>query len=256
MYKKLKYFKIYSFIICLGLIILISFGRLDVVVEGKGIIITDIDIANVQHLEGGIVDSSNVKIGDYGEAGQTLVSLNTASIQADVNELESLLYGYQIDCIRLRTELTGSNELVFTENQKLEFSDLVQDAIERLKSRKNKIEQLVAVQISILEQRKMEVEESIISVESNNKILKILQEQLKISDDLLKEKISTRYNHLDLLREEVYIRGLIEEDEKRILRLNLAVKEARERIKTIRRNYRDEIRVELADAVASEKRAS
>ena len=256
MNKKLKYFKTYSLIICLGLIILIYFGRLDVVVEGKGIIITDIDIANVQHLEGGIVESSNVKIGDYVEAGQTLVVLNTAGIQADVNELEGLLYGYQIDCIRLRTELTGSNELVFTEKQKLEFSDLVQDAIERLKSRKNKIEQLVAVQLSILDQRKMEVEETIISVDSNMKILKILQEQLKISDDLLKEKISTRYNHLELLREEVYIRGLIEEDEKRILRLNLAVKEARERIKTIRRNYRDEIRVELADAVAAEKRAS
>ena len=254
--KKLKYFKIYAFTLAVGLIVLIAFGQLDVVVEGKGVIITDIETAHVQHLEGGIVESNHVKIGDYVKLGQTLVELNTASLQADVNELEGLLFSFQIDCIRLRSELSGSHQLMFNPKQKLEFNDLVQDATDRLKSRKNKIDQLVAVQSSILDQRIMEVEENIISVNSNKDILLILQEQLQISNDLLREKISTRYNHLELLREEVYISGLIEEDEKKIVRLNLAVEEAQARIKTIRRNYKDEIRVELAEAVAGEKRAN
>ena len=94
---------------------------MDVVVEGKGVIITDIETAHVQHLEGGIVESNQVKIGDYVKSGQTLVELNTASLQSDVNELEGLLFSFQIDCIRLRTELSGSNQLIFNEKQKLEF---------------------------------------------------------------------------------------------------------------------------------------
>lgn len=244
-----------SFVLLAGVCLLIV-GRLDVVVEAKGIIVTDIQLAKVQHFEGGIVEKIHVKVGDIVNAGQSVVGLNEIALRTDVNELESLLFGHRINYIRLKSELDGAPTPKFSNFQKTRFPDLVKEGFTRFNSRKIKIETLISVLQSVLEQRRMEVQETQIRVSTHREVSSILNKQIDISLNLLKKKISTRYNHLELERETAYIGGLILQDEKKILRLHRMVEEAEARIKSVNRTNKDDIITELAEVNLAEKRVT
>ena len=251
--------KIISVVIALVLVAfttLLIQGRLDVVVEAKGVIVTDVEPAKVQHLEGGIVEKIHVKIGDIVNAGQSIVGLSEVSLRTDVNELESLLFGHRINVIRLQAELNDEVIPKFSNIQKSQFPDLVREGVSRFNSRRLKIEKLLSVHRSVLEQRKLEVQETQIRVSTNREVMGILNEQVNISLQLLREKISTKYNHLELEREAAYISGLILEDEKKILRLNRMVEETEARISSVKRTNKDDIITELAEINLAEKSVS
>ncbi len=70
---------------------------------------------------------------------------------------------------------------------KIDYPDLVDDALQLFQVRKNKNKAL------------LEEQEKILKNEKNS--LKLLEEQVKISKSLLEEQLTNRLKHLDLLKE-------------------------------------------------------
>jgi adhesin transport system membrane fusion protein len=62
----------------------------------------------------------------------------------------------------------------------------------------------------------------------------LLKEQIKISEALLKDDLTNRYNHLNLLRDDSRMRGKVEEDVAALQRNKSALKEAQAKLENIK----------------------
>ena len=97
--------------------------------------------------------------------------------------------------MRLRAE-SENKKLIFPEDMKIGYPDLVNDALQLFQVRKNKNKAL------------LEEQEKILKNEKNS--LKLLEEQVKISKSLLEEQLTNRLKHLDLLKERNAVLSKIE----------------------------------------------
>jgi len=81
--------------------------------------------------------------------------------------------------------------------------------------------------------------------ESARKSLKLITEQIEISERLLAQELTNRMLHLNLLKEAADLRGRIDESEAALPRLRAALGEARANMETIRASFREEAQTEL-----------
>ena len=224
-------------------------AKLEIIRDVAGVIVPMSKAAKVQHLEGGIVEKINVKEGDKISRGDAIMTLDTTSTDADVEEISGLIAGYKIDKIRLEAELKKKIKLKFHQNIKKEYPELVDKARERLKVRLSWHNDLLAAQREEEKQRSAEKKEIFIRIKKNEQNARFLSEQVGISESLLEEKITNRMNHLNLLREQTMVEGKIREDEVALIRLSHAIAEARIRIRTINNNYKENARKELDEKI-------
>ena len=223
-----------------------SYGaKLEIISDAAGVIVPISNAAKVQHLEGGIIEKLNVKEGDKVSRGDAIMTLDTTSTDADVEEISGLIAGYKIDKIRLEAELKKNSRLIFYQNLQKKYPELVDKARERLKVRLTGHNDLLAAQREEAKQRSAERKEIFIRIKKNEKNARLLSEQVGISESLLKEKITNRMNHLNLLREQTLVEGKIREDEVALIRLSHAIAEATIRVRTINSNYKETARKEL-----------
>jgi adhesin transport system membrane fusion protein len=78
----------------------------------------------------------------------------------------------------------------------------------------------------------------------------IAEEQVAISEDLLRDELTNRYNHLELLREVSVIKSSIEEDEAALIRTEAQLDEMRATFDGIRHSYVEEISTQVEEASA------
>jgi len=125
---------------------------------------------------------------------------------------------------------------------------LVEQSILRgkIQIRRHKSE-LLKQQKSIL-QRKQTVAEVKIRIKNNKSGLKLVQEQVNISQNLLNKGLTNRYEHLDLLKEEGRLKGGIEEDRATVAGAKAALAEGRASLAAIQDIFDDENRKELDKA--------
>lgn len=220
-------------------------AKLEVVSEASGIIVPITDAARVQHLEGGIIKTVLVDEGQSVAPGQAIFALETTANQAEVEEISGLIGGYKIDIARLEAELRQQKSIKLENALKQQYPKLTKKSQERFRERLSQHKDLLAAQLEKSKQREAEKEEVETRINKNRKNLGLLNEQVEISTALLKEKITNRMNHIQLLREQALVAGGIGEDEAAMVRLRHAINESKIRIKAINNNYREEARKEL-----------
>ncbi|KAB7610492.1 HlyD family type I secretion periplasmic adaptor subunit [Amylibacter sp. SFDW26] len=84
-------------------------SKLDGAVVAPASFVVEGNRKTVEHLEGGIVSTILVSEGDYVEAGQTLIELDSSEIDVDLNVLESQLIDLAIRHARLQAQINGQD---------------------------------------------------------------------------------------------------------------------------------------------------
>ena len=240
------------FVACAALVIAFliwaSMGTLDIVSMAQGEVIPSTQIKSIQHLEGGIVRKIVVSEGERVKSGQALVILEPTSSGADVGELKVRITSLRIEIARLKAEAAGSAEPVFDEDLRTGHPDLVRFALEQFRTRKQAQENRITSQKETIVQRRQNIKEISVRITNNKGRLELHEEQVAISEERLKDDLTNRYNHLDLLKAASEIKGRIEEDSAAKVTSRAALKEAQSQLDSIESDYQEDIGTALEDA--------
>lgn len=232
------------------------FGQLDVVSDAIGEVVPSSQVKSIQHLEGGIVHEILVREGERVKPGQALIVLERTASDADVQEMTVRLTALRIDIARLKAELGGVKKITFPADISRDHGQLVRAAVSRFETRRSRVQNQIKALRQLLTQRREEVREIRARMDKRQKSRGLLKEQIKISEDLMKEDLTNRMLHLNLLKEETSLTGGIAEDEAAIKRTQAAVTEARAQISVAQDSFIEEVRQDLDDKLRSHREFS
>lgn len=92
-----------------------SVFNIDQVAKATGEVIASSRVQVIKAVDGGVLQSLNVREGDRVEKGDILAQLDQTRFGASVNEIDARLSALKAKAIRLRAEVTGENKLEFPE---------------------------------------------------------------------------------------------------------------------------------------------
>lgn len=219
-------------------------GQLDVVSVATGEVVPSSQVKSVQHLEGGIVREILVSEGQTVTQGQPLVVLESTASGADVGELKINVTALRVDIARLDAELERRNRPTFDADLQANYPALVRQAGELFGARYNRQQSQVAGQQEAIIQREQDINEISARLRNAKNSLVLLQEQIAISDELMKQDLTNRYNHLNLLKDASQLKGRVEEDGAALQRSRAALKEAQSTLEKITTTFIEEARQE------------
>ena len=234
----------FTFALCAAVVI--GFGvwssvsTLDIVSMAQGVVIPSSQVKTIQHLEGGIIREIRVREGSKVEAGQPLVVLEPTSSTADVGELKVRLASLTADIARIEALLKDAPRPLFPEGFAEKHPDLVRQAVNRFDTRRKRRDSEVRSQQETIIQRQKEMKDIRGQIANGQQSLKLVREQISISEALLKDNLTNRFLHLDLLKESKRIEGKIESDTTLLERNQAAIAEAQANLAKIHAAYDEE----------------
>ncbi len=205
-------------------------GPLDVVAAANGEVIPSSQVKSIQHLEGGIVREILVREGQKVAKDQPLVVLETIQSDADVQELKVRTNSLRAEVARLEAEASNAPTPAFPADLVEKEPLLVAQTMETFRTRKARIESSIAGVREQVIQREQEIKEITSRIETDTEALKFSREQIKISEELLKDDLTNRMLHLNLLKEESAFKGRIEENTSARRRIEAALTEAKAKL--------------------------
>ncbi len=232
----------------LGFGVWITFGELDIVSVATGQVTPSSQVKNVQHLEGGIVSENLVREGDLVKADQPLVVLKSTASDADVGELRASVNALMAEIARLEAEAAGQDQPTFDDELLQDHPDLVRQARALFRARRVRLANDIASQNELITQRRQDIQEISARIENNRRTLALLEEQISISDELLKDDLTNRYNHLSLLQNASRLKGRTAEDRAALARSRSTLKEAQVQLAGIQNRFNEEARTALEDS--------
>ena len=223
-------------------------GRLDVVSTAPGEVMPVTRVKAIQHLEGGIVSAILVEEGERVDKGQPLVRLDPIRASAELDELSARLTGLNIDIARLETEIRGDDHLVLPPALAGAAPDLAKAAVAAFDTRRRRLAHDIGSQETQVAQRQQELAEISVRTGNTRKALILVSDQVAISENLLKRDLTSRMVHLDLVRQQQTLAGQLDSDLAAEPRIQAALREARERLGSLRETFIVQARKDLAAA--------
>ncbi len=220
-------------------------GQLDVFSTASGEVVPSGQIKKLQHLEGGIVQKILVKEGDHVKKGQRMIVLAKAASTAHVDELTVRLVGLQVDIARLTAVVDRENQPVFPQKLARRHPELIQQSLAFFQSERLQHENGLRIQKNLLVQRQKDHKQIQVRLANAKANLKYINQQVGISEDLLKEDLTDRYTHLGLLREHTALKSQIDEDGVALERISAEITEARSVLKGLTHQYKNSAMEEL-----------
>jgi len=148
---------------------------------------------------------------------------------------------------RLNAESQNQPKLVLPKHLSNDHPRIARQTAQLFNSRRKRIKNELTAQEQRIEEQKKAFEEIEVRILNNTNRLTLLDEQVKISTQLIKDQLSHRMQHLDLLKEAAALRGKITEDQKAAPRAKASWKAALARLAATREGFIEATRVEQAD---------
>lgn len=189
-----------------------------------------------------------IKEGERVTKGQELIVLEAISSGADVDEIQVRMDALQVEIARLSAESELKEKLALPDDLAPERPELKRQAIRLFKINRRKYLGDLQAKSESITQRKQDIREVSIKLSNSRKNLKLINEQIKISEDLLKEELTNRYNHLTLLREAGSLQSDIGEAGAALSRTKAALKEAQNERKRVSQGFQQKAQVRLEKA--------
>ena len=222
-----------------------TIGTLDVVTMTQGEVVPASQIQKIQHLEGGIVKSILVQEGQRVKKGEILVELEATASDADLSELGLRISSLRADLLRLEAEIRGDAVLGIPKGVAEE--QVIQQAMALFNARRQVLQTQLSDQEQVIAMRKLEMK----SLDGKGKRLRdrlvLVKEQISISESLLKDNLTNRYQHLELLKEANSLESSIDETQSALDVSRLSISEAELKTVAFQSAYTEEVNTSLGD---------
>lgn len=232
-------------ILLTGAIVWSYVTRLEEVVVAPGIVVPAGQIKTVQHLEGGIIQSINVREGDRVGEGQELMQLVLGATTLNRDELQARIDGLVLQRTRLEAEANGE-DLRLPQEEATRQRDIANSERRSYAARRSELESTLRALEGEARQRELEVKEFEAQKSSYVREMTRLQEKFKISEGLLKDGLTTRVEHLELEQQIEKMQGQMDVVDVAVPRTKAALEGARERIKEERLRFQSAANAELS----------
>ncbi len=223
-------------------------GTLDIVSLTSGSVVPSSQVKAIQHLEGGIVSKIYIKEGQQVLANQSLLELESTDSEANVGEMLVRLATLTVKMARLEAESNDSEMIVFKPETEKRTPKLAQQERALFKVRRDSYLSGVASQQGLVVQKEQIIEQVSSRLSHSENKLELLQEQIDISEELLKDELTNRYNHLTLLKDKSALLSQIDEDKALLKGSKASLVEAQEKLNEIRLGYQANSRGELEES--------
>lgn len=233
------------FVIVFVLIIVwLAFARVDRVVTAPGKVVPFDQVKIVQHLEGGIIESLEVRENTIVKAGEPLLTLDLATSGVNRAELKTRYAALDLARKRLIAEASGQQPELTQNIPENLFATALAEENTFLTRSNQLVEALSAVddQIEQAQRRVQELQARNAALQQN---LSLAEQQLAISEKLVVDKLVSELEHFERKKAVESLRGDIAETEQAINGAMALVAESKTRknqeIATFKRNASDEL---------------
>ncbi len=230
--------------------------KLDIVSVADGEVIPRSRIQVIQHLEGGIVREIQVREGERVETGQPLMTLEQVFSGAGVGELQARLTALRVEIAALEAQAANLAAPVFPEDLRRDHPELVEQAVSLFRATVARHQSDVTAQRELVRQREHVLAEISARIKNAQENLKLVQEQVALSEELLRDNLTTQHRHLGYLREAGELRSRIEEDQSALAGARAALAEAKVRLERIRSSYQESVESRLREARLNKEEAT
>ncbi len=226
-----------------------SQATLEEVTRGDGKVIPSSQVQIVQNLEGGILSNILVREGQIVEKGQVLLRIENTQAGSDYRETRAKHLRLLATVARLRAEINGS-KIKFPAEVMSTAPNVAANELELFNARKSGREAdlgILRLQERQRRQELIEVRGKLVRLKRSHKLI---GEELKITEPLVRTGVVSRVVFLRLEREANDIRGELEETRLIIPRAASALKESQQRIKEQIIKFRTESLGEINERAA------
>jgi len=223
-YKQTTRYQFYA-LAAFGLIMILwsVLFEIDIVSNAEGQIIPLGEVKTIQHLEGGIIDQILVKESELVKKNQPLVILAATASEVEVDEVKVQIDAQIIKSIRIEAEINNFDIPIFPDELVNERPDLVNKSMELFISKRDKYNGDIKEINAVIDQHQTSVD--------------ILLRQAEMSTQLLEEKVTNEYAHLNVLKELNAAKGQLEESiEKKENITNEFIQNARNELQVAQRD--------------------
>ncbi len=225
-------------------------AEIDEVTRGQGTVIPSSQVQVIQNLEGGILKEILVREGEMVEAGQILLRIDDTGFAASLGEQQAARYSLMGQMARLTAESEGG-ALEFAPELMAEARQLAINERKLFNARRADLKSQLGILRKQVDQREQELTELRGQLKQNRSSLVLLEEELQMTEPLVRSGVVPKINLLRLRREVNDLEGLIQSTILALPRAKSAVQEASRRIEERYLNSRSEALREL-NAVKAE----
>ena len=221
-------------------------GRVDRVVTAPGKVVPFDKVKVVQHLEGGIIQEIMVRENQTVKAGEPLVQLDLATGGINRGEMKARMASLKLAKIRVEAEAEGT-EPVWPAAMMKEFPQIIAAEQATAMSKRDEMRSsLSAYDSSVMQnrQRVAEARERMNSLEAN---LAISKKELAVSQELLKDKLTSQLDHFQRQSNVESMLGEIAQLRQSIIGSQAAINESVARRNQEQARFRREAANEIGD---------
>ena len=172
-----------------------SYAQLDVAAQGRGAVVPPSRLQEVQSLEGGIVQEVLVGVGDRVKAGQPVVRLDTAQVDADLGESRQLRLAAMASRARVDA-LMGGGAPQFDKALREQAPELVDKEMQLWRDAQREYHSNQAAAREVVLRRRGELAEAESRIQSLQGSMRLAEEAFAIEERLFNEGAGARSDFL------------------------------------------------------------
>jgi len=230
-------------------LIWMSWAEVDVVVRGNGKVIPASQLQIIQSLEGGIVSEILVKEGDFVNNTQPLIKISDVAFSSSFEENRLHYYELRAKSARLKAEAdTG----IFVRDPEVEAAapDILKSEESLFESNRQQLRETLSIYEEQVNQQQSTLEEAQSKERQLSKSLKLLQQEVKIKEPLVKRRILSEVEYLQLQQREAEVEGELEGVSLSIRRIRSTVEEGRRKLEQVRLDFSNKAKRELNEVMS------
>lgn len=225
------------------------FAELDEVTVGEGKVIPSSQVQVIQNLEGGIISSIPVKVGQLVNKGDVIVQLDDTRFSSSLGETSAKHDALAAKLARLNAEATG-RPIQFPPNLLKSNPGLAAEERALFLSRQLELDTTVDVLNQQSYQRTQEVLEKRAKFKQLEESYSLIERELKISRPLAQQGVMSEVEILRLERQLSDLKGEMDSARLSLPRLEQAAVEARGKVAAARAKFRSDAATEASLASA------
>jgi adhesin transport system membrane fusion protein len=221
------------------------FAVVDEVTHADGKVIPSSRVQIIQNLEGGILKEMLVAEGQLVSKGQVVIRIDDTGFSSSVGELQAKYNSLVGEIARLKAEAKGM-PLKFSLKMRKKYPTIIKDQMALYEARKSELASQVAIVKQQVAQRKQEKDELLGKLEQLRESLKIIQEELEITQPLVEKSIVPKVELLRMKREKNDLEGKVSAAKLALPRVESSISEAQSRVDEKYKHFRSVSAEELS----------